>query len=144
METALLEFAWHVHHDVLVEPLFEPIKYRQLDIRQHKPEEERERRLALLKPVLGILPDSVIKAGAAYAQAVDAYDETWATNVARAAFWKAWKARDVYGKARADFKEVCQTEYLAIEALHKLECPNCTWDGKTIFPESKEEGNATS
>ena len=141
METALLEFAWHVHHDVLVEPLFEPIKYRQLDIRQHKPEEERERRLALLKPVLGILPDSVIKAGAAYAQARDAFAETWAVDVAWAAFVKA---EDIYDKARADYKEVCQTEYLAIEALHKLECPNCTWDGKTIFPKSKEEGNATS
>ena len=141
METALLEFAWHVHHDVLVELLVEPIKYRQQDIRQNKPEEERERRLALLKPVLGILPDSVIKAGAAYAQAVDAYAKAWATRGSIAAFGKAG---DVYDKAEADFKEVCQTEYLAIEALHKLECPNCTWDGKTIFPESKEEGNATS
>ena len=37
---------------------------------------------------------------------------------------EAWKAYDEAYRA-------CKLE---IEALHELECPNCPWDGKTIFP----------
>ena len=83
-------FAWRVHHEVLLEPLTEPIEVRQEYIREQKPEHERELRLRLLKPVTGALPAAVVEASKAYMP--------------------------------------------DILALHAAECPDCPWDGKTIFP----------
>jgi hypothetical protein len=84
---------------------------RQAYIRAHKPSTEIETRVRLMKRVQGKLPDAVVKA--------------WA------ALDKAWAALD---KAVRD--------HLAkIEAFHAIECPNCPWDGETIFP--KEQGDET-
>jgi len=78
-------------------------------IKYGKPTEEIELRLRLLKPVKGKLPDAVIK--------------VWAV-------WeKAWAACD----------ETIQKYQSKIEALHTLECPDCPWDGETIFPERKDD-----
>lgn len=41
------------------------------------------------------------------------------------------KVKGVLPKAYWDAYKAWQKE---IEALHKLECPNCPWDGTTIFP----------
>ena len=76
------DFWWHVHHEVLVEQLTEPLRARINYIKTNKPKEEIETRLRLLKPVLGKIPTTE----------------------------KGW------------------------ERLHKKECKNCPWDGKTIFP----------
>ena len=100
--------AWHVHHDRLLEPLTEPIGNRIAYIKANKSKHEVETRLRLLKPVKGRLPWEVVKAWEAYG--------------------KAWEA---YGKAVLDHKD-------EIEALHREECPNCPWDGETIFPEKVE------
>src|SRR3990170_785217 len=63
--------------------------------------------------------DAYVKAGDAYDKAKAAYDKDWD------AFGKDW---DAYRKA--------YDKYLPqIEALHALECPDCPWDGFTIFPE---------
>jgi len=124
-----LKFFWHVHHDILLEPLTKPIKNRIKYIKENKPEEEVELRLKLLKPVKGKLPDKFIKAlearvkaGEARVKAWEAYVKTWK------AFDKAWEARvkawEAYDKAGEDPK---------IIALHKKECPDCPWDGKSIF-----------
>ena len=105
-----IRYAWHVHHDVLIEPLTEPIEVRQEYIRRYKPEHEIETRLRLLKPAVGPLP-------AAYAKkAWAAYDK------------KAWAA---YEKAWAAYAP-------EIEALHAIECPDCPWDGSSIFPTEQE------
>ena len=78
-------------------------------IKYGKPTEEIELRLRLLKPVKGKLPDAVIK--------------VWAV-------WeKVWAACD----------ETIQKYQSKIEALHTLECPDCPWDGETIFPERKDD-----
>ena len=73
-------------------------------IRNEKPKEEQETRLRLFKPFKGKLPQEVVKAAQEYN--------------------KAWQE---YDKALNNNKEL-------IEALHKAECPNCPWNGRTIFP----------
>src|SRR3990167_3482925 len=114
--------AWHVHHDRLLEPLTEPIGNRIAYIKANKSKHEVETRLRLLKPVKGRLPWEVGKAWEAYGKAWEAYGK------AGEAYGKAWEA---YGKAVLDHKD-------EIEALHREECPNCPWDGETIFPEKVE------
>ena len=101
---------WHVHHDILVEYCYnygERAEY----IRTVKPKDEREIRLRLFQPIKGSLPQETIEAGRAYDKAGRAYD----------------KARQAYKKALTE-------NVPAIKALHEKECPNCPWDGKTIFP----------
>ena len=121
-----IRYAWHVHHDVLIEPLTEPIEVRQEYIRRYKPEHEIETRLRLLKPAVGPLP-------AAYAKkAWAAYDKK-----ARAAYAKkAWAAYDK--KAWAAYEKAWAAYAPEIEALHAIECPDCPWDGSSIFPTEQE------
>ena len=52
------DFWWHVHHEVLVEHLTEPVRARINYIKVEKPKEEVETRLRLLKPVLGKIPNT--------------------------------------------------------------------------------------
>ncbi len=117
-----LQAYWHIHHDVLCEFATWPIENRIAYIQENKPEHEIETRLRLLRPVKGALPKGFIEAWVAYDQAWVAYEKD------RAACDKAWVA---YGKAWAAYKS-------EIEALHEAECPNCPWNGKTIFPKPKE------
>ena len=113
-------FAWHVHHETLIEPLTEPIENRIAYIKQAKPASEVELRLRLLKPVQGELPAALDKARAALDKAWAALDKARAAHV---------KARAALDKARA----ACMPE---IEALHAIECPDCPWDGTSIFPKA--------
>jgi hypothetical protein len=113
-----LTFYWHIHHDVLVEPATEPIEQRSEYIRQRKPANQIETRLRLLKPVKGELPQAFVEARRAYDEASRAYEEAWRV------YDDAWLAYD-------DARGAHKTE---IEALHAQECPDCPWDGKTIFP----------
>ena len=108
---AAIKFAWHVHHDLLVEPLIEPLKNRIAYIKDNKPEDEIATRLRLLKPVVGGLPTAVAEAGKAYREARKAFDEV---------------------------VKIHETEILV---LHARECPNCPWDNvqQTIFPEEAEK-----
>jgi len=159
----MTQFAWHIHHEVLVEPLTEPIENRIAFIRTNKPDDEIETRLRLLKPVQGVLPVAVVEAWKAYDEAWKAYDEAWtardeawkAYDEAWKAYDEAWKARDEAWKARVEAEKAyvevwnayveagkaCDEAWKAyveeIEALHAIECPNCPWDGHTIFPKEK-------
>ena len=139
-------FYWHIHHEVLVEPLTEPLKNRIDYIKKNKPQEEVAVRLKLLKPVVGRLPKEVISTWEAYGKALEACDK------AREAYFKArdayLKARESYLKAREAYdkvQEACdkvqeaygkalKANMPAIEALHKKECKKCPWDGHSIFP----------
>src|SRR4030067_1149915 len=78
-------------------------------IKAHKPPHEVETRLRLLKPVQGALPQKLVKAKAAYDKAKAAYNKAY---------------------------DECLPQ---IEALHALECPDCPWNGTTIFPETTLE-----
>jgi hypothetical protein len=44
-------------------------------------------------------------------------------------------ASDAWCAASLALAEVLINYKQEIEELHKLECPNCPWDGHTIFPE---------
>ena len=48
---------WHIHHEVLMEYLTEPLKNRIEYIKTNKPEHERDIRLKLLKAVKGPIRD---------------------------------------------------------------------------------------
>jgi hypothetical protein len=93
------KYYWHIHHDELCEPT-ENIQQRIDYINVMKPEDEREIRLRLMKPV---------KNQKAVRAIFNACDEAMAP-----------------ARAKCD---------KALEALHRKECENCPWDGKTIFPE---------
>jgi len=150
-------FFWHVHHKKLLEWCYdydERVEY----IQGHKPTSEKELRLRLLRPVRGVLPRNLVEAWQAYDGARLAYDK------ARRAFHKAWQVHHGinlvnYPKARQNCENAWQNyEYArqnceraqllaydvkikikdmpAIEALHREECPNCPWDGRTILPDA--------
>ena len=139
------KFYWHIHHDVLLEPLTEPLKNRIEYIKNNKSKNEIELRLKLLKPVKGKLPDEVIKAGEAYYKAQETSDKVWE------AYYKTWEASDkswevfdkaweVYAKAwetrdeaRRAYDKILKKYSKEINELHEKECPNCPWNGKTIF-----------
>ena len=144
-ETTIGKAYWHIHHKLILEFATEPIENRIKYIRESKPKSEIALRLKLLKPVRGKLPDDVDKAGAALVKARAALDK------ARVAYVKAWvayvKARVAYVKAGADVDKALAAldkaiadNLPAIMALHDKECPNCPWDGKTIFPEEHTNG----
>ena len=134
----VIEFAWHVHHDILIEPLTEPIESRREYIRMHKPLSGQPLRLRLLKPVVGKLPDALLKAGAVYDKAGAVYGK------ARAVYDKAkvayGKADVVYGKASVAYDKAWADTAPEIEALHRQECPDCPWDGNTIFTRQDTDG----
>ena len=128
----MVEFAWHLHHDTLVEPLIDTLEGRVCYIKALKPPEEQELRLRLLKLVKGELPSEVVEAGIAW--------------------WEAWKVfhqavgdyealtptyyevlRPAYNGAIETYNAVLAAHAPEVEALHRQECPNCPWNGKTIF-----------
>src|SRR3989304_1863959 len=83
------KYAWHVHHETLIEPLTEPIKNRIRFIKANKPDDEIETRLRLMRP-----------ASAKASKARAAYDK--ATSQTRAVYNKAKsEALAVYNKAKS-------------------------------------------
>ena len=113
------EFYWHIHHDVLLEPLTEPITNRIKFIKENKPKSEIPLRLKLLKPVKGKLPEELVKVREACDKAWEAYD----------------KAREAYDKARKAYEKALLKYKKEINKLHEIECPDCPWNGETIFSE---------
>jgi hypothetical protein len=122
---------WCLHHETLIETLTEPAESRIAYILSNKPEHERARRLREFRPVVGPLPGEYNTAWAAYSTARAAYDTAWAAySTARAAYNTAWAAYSTawvaYNTARAAYAP-------ALEAQHRAECPDSTWNGRTIF-----------
>ncbi len=111
--------AFHCHHDKLVEFAYD-YDERVTFIKESKPEEEIALRLRLFQ----MIPDERLsKRGlATYVKAWQAYD-------------KAWQACD---KARQAYLE---KNIKQLEKLHKELCPNCPWDGETIFTRKDDKGN---
>jgi hypothetical protein len=67
------------------------------------------------------LPQALVKAEAVLDKAGEAYDKEWEAYVkASAAFGKEWEAHKP-----------------EIAKLHTELCPNCPWDGETIFSATK-------
>ena len=138
------QFYWHIHHERLLEPLTEPIENRIAYIKARKPAEEQETRLRLMRPVRGKLPATLTKAAVAFGEARVTYDKAWVAfsrDFIPAAAVAYSKARMAYSIAKAALAraqvafEMTETIYQPeLEALHLLECPDCPWDGATIFP----------
>lgn len=137
------KFYWHIHHTVLVEPQTEPIKNRIAFIKIFKHKREIALRLRLLKPVRGKLPTAVTNAWKAYLKARQACNQARNDYLNTPRHHEAWdtymdagnardKERDVYNEILANHRE-------EIEALHAQECPDCPWDGYTIFPQEENE-----
>jgi len=134
---------WHIHHGGFLLEWSDDIQERIDYIQTEKPKYEVETRLRLLKPVQGALPRRLVKAGVALAKAYDAYAKACAALAkADAAYAKACAALDkadaaylAYDKAWDAYDKAYDECLPQIEALHILECPDCPWDGTTIFPE---------
>ena len=157
-------FYWHVHHDVLVEYCYDYDERRRY-IANQKPEAERELRLRLFQKVRGNLPKAYVEVWKAYDETCKVYNEACkvyyeACKVREEAYQahnEAWKAREeayqahnealkvreeawnVCDEAWKAYKEACKACVSEIETLHALECPDCPWDGKTIFPVAAAE-----
>ena len=117
--------AFHVHHNILIEFCYD-YDERAKCIQQCKPIEEQELRLRLLQLIpLDRLPKKGLEV---YLKAQEAYDK------AQEAYLKAWeaydKAQEAYDKAREAYLKANKK---ALEKLHTELCPNCPWDGETIF-----------
>ena len=101
-------FAFHCHHNKLVEwvsDYHQRVKY----IKREKPPEEQALRLRLFKMIPpDRLPADLYKARADFAKAVADFAKVWADAA------RAW--------ADVDWK-----------SLHEELCPDCPWDGETIF-----------
>ena len=153
-------FAFHCHHEVLVEYVTD-YQERVGYIKSDKPKEEQELRLRLFQMIPDDrIPSDLFKARAAFNKASDAYYKARdAYNKARDAFNKA---RDAYNKARAAYDKASDACDKASDAynkawdarnkardacdkaisehqdtlnkLHEELCPDCPWDGHTIFP----------
>jgi DNA repair exonuclease SbcCD ATPase subunit len=157
----MIKLYWHVHHDVLLETSAN-IQGRIDYIRAEKPEDEIETRLRLLKEVQRQLPEAVIQALATLDRVWATLDRVWAAlDQARTAYAQVWaaaaldqawtayaqvrtaldQARTAYAQvrtaldqARAALDQALRDHAAEIEALHWAECPDCPWNGETIFP----------
>src|SRR3989304_3377958 len=131
---------WHIHHKDFLLEWSDDIQERIDFIQAEKPKHGVEVRLRLLKPVQGALPPKLVKAGDARGKAEDANAKAWDAYVkARDAYVKAGaapdQAWDAFGKDWDAYRKAYDKYLPQIEALHALECPDCPWDGFTIFPE---------
>ena len=136
-------FAWHVHHNVLIELLTEPIENRIKYIKKFKPKNEVKLRLKLLKVVKGELPKEFVEAWQKYYETWQEYVEVWQKyDKAKQKYDEIWQeydeARQKHNEAWHKYIEVCKKYESQILALHEKECPNCSWNGKTIFSKEVE------
>ena len=116
-------FAFHCHHDKLYEYVFDfDFDERVESIKKYKPLKEQPLRLRLFQ----LIPDDKIPAK-------DSVE--WTTYIkAREACSKEWEA---HNKAREAYLLKYSQE---LEELHTELCPNCPWNGKTIFTRRNAKG----
>jgi len=100
---------WHCHHEQIAEPLTEPADERIAYILSGKPIEEQALRLHLFRPTRDA--------------AITATEATYDATVKPA--WATYDAAITATEATYD---------ATIDAAHRAECPDCPWNGRTIFP----------
>lgn len=113
---------FHLHHHILLEYCYD-YDERVRFIKREKPKEEQKLRLRLFK----LIPTDRCPQGGwkAYSEAGEAF-----YGRGRACYnkWDAYnKAAVVYYKANHE----------ALDKLHEELCPNCPWDGESIFRNEK-------
>ena len=125
--------AFHVHHDKLVE-WCSNYEGRQSFIIDCKPVGEQELRLRLFKLIpIELLPPGLDKVCAELAKACAKWDKA---KLARASAKRA-KAYAERAKAYAELDKALESTAPELAELHKQLCPDCPWDGETIFAERK-------
>ena len=148
MKTSGLVF--HCHHDQLIEFAYD-IKGRQQAIRDTKSKNEIKLRLKLLRfipskrlPQEGL--DEYIRAGKVYSKAWVTYSKAWVAYPETSVAWVTYAeasvactvARVAYNRAMVAYYE---KNKVALEELHKELCPDCPWNGWTIFTRRDSKGN---
>ena len=151
--------AFHAHHNILLEECPDYEK-RVEEIKRCKPRKEQALRLRLFKlipsdelpPELAMSYEIYDKAKKArveawearaeneqtYTEAKEARDKAWeAQGKAHTSYNKAWEAY-----ARADeAQERALEDYMPfLEKLHEELCPDCPWNGHTIFTRRNDTG----
>ena len=146
------KWGWHIHHEILCEERLYPIEERIAYILTSKAPKERALRLRLLRPVID---DAMVPIWKTYDDAMAAIQKTYADAMAAiqktyddaiAPIWKTYDdARAAIQKTYDDAMAAIQKTYDdamaaiwktyadAMAAIHARECPNCPWDGKSIF-----------
>ena len=121
------DWCWHVHHGdgLLVERLYEPYKTRVAFIKATKDPSEIETRLRLFQPVRG-----TIRAPKYWREAYAKWQEADAKWREADAKWREADAK----RREAYAKRLSSPSWKKVEALHRKECPDCPWNGETIFP----------
>jgi len=127
MKKLTLKYYFHIHHDILMEILTEPLENRIKYIKDYKPEDEIELRLKLIKPVKGKLPSELIEADQARAKAYQAQVKAYQARAKEDQVWaeadQAWvKAYSVWVLADQARVKAYQDNMPALEKLHKVEC----------------------
>jgi hypothetical protein len=146
------KWGWHIHHEILCEDRLYPIEERIAYILTSKAPKERALRLRLLRPVID---DAMVPIWKTYDDAMAAIQKTYADAMAaiqktyddaRVPIWKTYDdARAAIQKTYDDAMAAIQKTYDdamaaiwktyadAMAAIHARECPNCPWDGESIF-----------
>lgn len=127
-------FFWHLHHDILCEysaNIEKRIKY----IKKAKPTHEITLRLQLLKKVKGLLPKDFTEATIVFIKKHKACNKALETcGDSIEAWYNYLSTYEAQEAAKRKFNKMNELYKSEIEALHKLECPGCPWNGHTIFP----------
>ena len=116
----MILFAWHIHDRTLVEPLTAPMETRIQYILENKPAWEIPTRVRVLKVVQGSLPKEVRRVGERFVQA-----------------FSEGRGYGIVLNAEMAYHRTLAKHQAEVEALHTQECPDCPWDGETIFPQKK-------
>lgn len=114
--------AFHIHHDFLAEYIHH--EYGGLEARDRAIKEKScyEKRRRLMREIPDErLPAKVLTAAKVVREAVETNDWLWIR------------------RKEAELDAVIRNSAEMVE-LHNELCPECPWDGKTIFPEYAESG----
>ncbi len=157
MEKKIEGMAFHCHHRIFREYVHDYAD-RVTYIKALKPKSEQELRLRLFQMIPdNRVPSQLLEAGAASYKAWIAHNKA---RVTRIQAWRVYnrilvfyQGMDTDQKATEDYNKILATEVEAYKVhlrardtyakisitwdtteLHKELCPDCPWDGTTIFP----------
>ena len=148
---------WHYHHrQYLIEFPKESIPSRCEFINLVKHPNQTSLRIKLLKPVVGELPLALSQAYMARELARElAVDYVRELELAHQVVINGRKRVGALKRLRVEKVRVVELSFqaenawnlaykdnfLVIEALHKIECPDCPWNGSTILTRQDANGN---
>ena len=134
---AKITYYWHIHHDILCEGTTD-IEERIAYVKNNKPTSEISLRLKLMEKVKSPSKLELKEADQKWMEADQKWKEAYQKWEEAVQKWKV--ADQKWGEAYQKWKEadqkrdeVYRQHKPQLEALHKIEHPNCPWDGKSIF-----------